>query len=103
MIHEKYNFVIPFLKAFLQKKEKKKSEYVNRKLDFSSVFKITFKLSNDVFSYSQHTRCTREQAPYRLVGGQKYITETCQGLKFQISPDSFFQVNLLVSETICTM
>ncbi|XP_069970010.1 tRNA (uracil-5-)-methyltransferase homolog B-like [Penaeus vannamei] len=48
----------------------------------------------------QHTRCTREQAPYRLVGGQKYITETCQGLKFQISPDSFFQVNTKGAETL---
>ncbi|XP_037801361.1 tRNA (uracil(54)-C(5))-methyltransferase homolog-B-like [Penaeus monodon] len=37
---------------------------------------------------------------FRLVGGQKYITETCQDLKFQISPDSFFQVNTKGAETL---
>lgn len=41
----------------------------------------------------RHTRCTREQAPYRLIKGKESITETCEGLSFQISPDSFFQIN----------
>ncbi|XP_066973393.1 tRNA (uracil-5-)-methyltransferase homolog B-like [Macrobrachium rosenbergii] len=41
----------------------------------------------------RHTRCTREQAPYELIEGKEYITETCEGLSFRISPDSFFQIN----------
>lgn len=47
-----------------------------------------------------HTRCTREQAPYRLVAGNKYITETCLDLSFQISPDSFFQINTKGAEVL---
>ncbi|XP_069960434.1 tRNA (uracil-5-)-methyltransferase homolog B [Cherax quadricarinatus] len=41
----------------------------------------------------KQTKCTREQAPYRLIAGKKHITETCCGLDFRISPDSFFQIN----------
>lgn len=59
-----------------------------------------FELDSLYLQACHHTRCTREQAPYRLVGGQKYITETCQDLKFQISPDSFFQVNTKGAETL---
>ncbi|KAG0729032.1 tRNA (uracil(54)-C(5))-methyltransferase [Chionoecetes opilio] len=47
-----------------------------------------------------HTRCTREQAPYRLVAGSEYITEQCLDLAFQISPDSFFQINTKGAEVL---
>lgn len=47
-----------------------------------------------------HTRCTREQAPYRLIAGKEYITETCLDLTFQISPDSFFQINTRGAEVL---
>ncbi|KAK8389815.1 hypothetical protein O3P69_009068 [Scylla paramamosain] len=47
-----------------------------------------------------HTRCTREQAPYRLVAGKECITETCLDLYFQISPDSFFQINTKGAEVL---
>ncbi|XP_045608681.1 tRNA (uracil-5-)-methyltransferase homolog B isoform X2 [Procambarus clarkii] len=48
----------------------------------------------------KHTRCTREQAPYRLIAGKEHITETCCDLKFQISPDSFFQINTQGAEVL---
>lgn len=47
-----------------------------------------------------HTRCTQEQAPYRLVAGKEHITETCLDLSFQISPASFFQINTRGAEVL---
>ncbi|KAK7087034.1 tRNA (uracil(54)-C(5))-methyltransferase -B [Halocaridina rubra] len=41
----------------------------------------------------KNTRCSREQAPYRLIKGKEHILETLEGLSFSISPDSFFQIN----------
>ncbi|KAK3887776.1 hypothetical protein Pcinc_008105 [Petrolisthes cinctipes] len=48
----------------------------------------------------KNTRCTREQAPYHLIHGKNYITETCLDLSFQISPDSFFQINTRGAEVL---
>ncbi|CAL4137400.1 unnamed protein product, partial [Meganyctiphanes norvegica] len=39
-------------------------------------------------------------APYRHIYGEEFITETCLDLKFQISPDAFFQVNTAGGEVL---
>lgn len=45
------------------------------------------------FQPCRHTRCTADQAPYTLLFGNPHLTQTLEDFKFQVSPDSFFQVN----------
>lgn len=42
--------------------------------------------------------------PLELLHGQSYIVEELNGLKFRISPESFFQINTAASEVLynCT-
>ena len=42
---------------------------------------------------SPHTRCSGDKYPSSLLFGDPYIYEKFHGYSFQISPDSFFQVN----------
>jgi tRNA/tmRNA/rRNA uracil-C5-methylase (TrmA/RlmC/RlmD family) len=50
--------------------------------------------------FSWKIRCTNDQSPYILLDGKPSLQETLQGHKFQISPDSFFQINTLGAEVL---
>lgn len=55
------------------------------------------------FSFLQacrKVRCSRLDAPYHLLFGQKHLNETVNGISFSISPDSFFQVNTSGAEAL---
>lgn len=47
-----------------------------------------------------NSHCSRDTAPYKLLEGAPYITETCLGLSFRIKPDTFFQVNTSAAEQL---
>ncbi|XP_064489262.1 tRNA (uracil-5-)-methyltransferase homolog B-like [Ornithodoros turicata] len=49
------------------------------------------------FQACPHTRCSHEQAPFQLLHGEPFIVEDIAGIKFRISPESFFQVNAEVA------
>ncbi|XP_076830179.1 tRNA (uracil-5-)-methyltransferase homolog B [Brachyhypopomus gauderio] len=49
---------------------------------------------------STMTRCSHEESPYQLLYGESHIYEEILGLKFRISPDSFFQVNRSAAEAL---
>lgn len=38
-------------------------------------------------------RCNRLEAPFQLLFGEKFITESLNDISYRISPDSFFQIN----------
>lgn len=49
---------------------------------------------------SQKTTVANDLTPYELILGEQQITETLSGLKFQISPLAFFQVNTAGAEVL---
>lgn len=49
---------------------------------------------------STMTRCSHQQSPYQLLFGEPYIFEDLLGLKIQISPDAFFQINTAGAEIL---
>lgn len=55
---------------------------------------------NGMFYFSCHTRCTHENSPFELLRGASHIHESLSGLRLQISPDAFFQVNTSAAETL---
>ncbi|NXF10457.1 TRM2 methyltransferase, partial [Smithornis capensis] len=57
-------------------------------------------LTSLYFQESTMTRCTHEQSPYQLLHGEPHIFEELLGLKFRISPDAFFQVNIAGAEVL---
>lgn len=50
--------------------------------------------------FSPHTKCSSSVAPYKLLYGKKYLFEELGSYKFQISPDSFFQINTHAAEIL---
>ncbi|XP_054852924.1 tRNA (uracil-5-)-methyltransferase homolog B isoform X2 [Eublepharis macularius] len=57
-------------------------------------------LSSLYFQESVMTRCSHKQSPYQLLSGEPHIFEELLGLKFRISPDSFFQINTAGAEVL---
>ncbi|KAK8771597.1 hypothetical protein V5799_025157 [Amblyomma americanum] len=48
-------------------------------------------LSSLYFQACRHSRCSHAQAPFELLHGQPHLEEMLGGLRFRISPESFFQ------------
>ncbi|KAJ9585823.1 hypothetical protein L9F63_020525, partial [Diploptera punctata] len=57
-------------------------------------------LTSLYFQSCQHTRCTADQAPFKLLLGEAHVIEKLGDYKFQISPDSFFQVNTAAASVL---
>lgn len=58
------------------------------------------RISSLYFQAAPHTRCTHEQAPYHLLSGDKTIKESLLEKQFEISADSFFQINRSGAEVL---
>jgi tRNA/tmRNA/rRNA uracil-C5-methylase (TrmA/RlmC/RlmD family) len=58
------------------------------------------RISSLYFQAAPHTRCTNEQAPYHLLSGDKTIKESLLEKQFEISADSFFQINRSGAEVL---
>ena len=58
------------------------------------------RISSVYFQASQHTRMSNEKAPFNHLSGDKTIMETLFDKKFEISVDSFFQINPKAAEVL---
>lgn len=57
-------------------------------------------ISTMFFQPTWRNRTNADIIPFELLYGQPYVTETLLGYKFQISPDSFFQINTSAAEVL---
>ncbi|NXC71411.1 TRM2 methyltransferase, partial [Anhinga anhinga] len=57
-------------------------------------------LTSLYFQESAMTRCSHEQSLFQLLHGEPHIFEEVLGLKFHISPDAFFQVDMGAAEVL---
>ncbi|RWS13131.1 tRNA uracil-5-methyltransferase-like protein [Dinothrombium tinctorium] len=67
--------------------------YFNSLAEENSILSLFFQACPGV-------RCTHETAPFQLLFGQKTLKETLNGITFEISPETFFQVNTDAAEVL---
>ncbi|XP_039293990.1 tRNA (uracil(54)-C(5))-methyltransferase homolog-B isoform X2 [Nilaparvata lugens] len=82
------------------KTEAQIDEQMNALKDYFTERRDQLQLASLYFQICKHSRCTNESAPYRLLYGEPHLIEKIGGYEFQISPDSFFQVNVEAAEKL---